>query len=116
MNTEVIQSEPWGQEKGTECQYREVQRERQPKKQKRIRARDGGRRPRWQRRHRCVGWHPEKESKDRHKDGSEIGGGVDGEDRGGQTGISEGRSPAPTPSKYSADIIFPLNRWGPHLF
>lgn len=40
---------------------------------------------------------------------------MDGEDRGGQTGISEGRSPAPTPSKYSTDITFPLNMWGPSL-
>lgn len=29
INTEVTQNEPWGQEKGTECQYREVQRERE---------------------------------------------------------------------------------------
>lgn len=59
--TEVTQSEPWGQEKETECQYREVQRDRHPKKQKGISARDEGRRPRWQR-HRWIGWHPEKQS------------------------------------------------------
>lgn len=42
----------------------------------------------------------ETESKDRHKDGNETGG-VDGEDRGGQTGISKGRSPAQIPSRCS---------------
>lgn len=57
----------------------------------------------------------ETESKDRHKDGNETGESVDGEDRGGQTGISEGRSPAQTPSRRLTDITFPLNRWGPYF-
>lgn len=96
-NTEVIQSEPRGQEKGTECHDREVQRERHPKKQKGIQARKGGKRPRWQRRHRCIGWHAEKqESKDTKMAMKQEK--ADGEDRGGQTGISKGRSPARTPS------------------
>lgn len=39
INIEVTQSEPQGQEKGTECQYREVQRDRHPKKQEEVSAR-----------------------------------------------------------------------------
>lgn len=48
--------------------------------------------------------YPEKQSKDRHKDGSETGEGVDGEDKGGQIGIREGRSPARTPSRCSRKV------------
>lgn len=43
-----------------------MERDRHPKRQRGIRARDGGRRPGWQRRHRWIGWHPEKQSPKAH--------------------------------------------------
>lgn len=107
INIEVIQSEPWGQEKGTECQYREVQRDRHPKKQEEISARDGGRRPRWQ--HRWIGWHPEKQSPRTDAKAAVEQEKVDGEDRGVQTGVSEGSSPAQPPSRCLTGTTFPLN-------
>lgn len=113
INIEVTQSEPWRQEKGTECQYREVQRDRHPKKQEEISAREGGRRPRWQTQMDRVAPR-DTESKDRCKGGNGAGE-SGGEDRGGQTGISEGRSPAQTPSRCFTDTTFPLNRWSPHF-
>jgi len=59
----MTQSEAWGQEKKTEHQYREVWRETDtPKGREGSEPETEGGGPGWQRRHRWIGWHPEKQS------------------------------------------------------
>lgn len=88
-----------------------------------ITARDGRRRPRWQKRHRWIGWHPEKQRpKTDTKMGNETGGGVDRKDREDrQASATAGPRPGPLPGipgmeGGARDITFSLNRQGPPFF
>lgn len=100
----MTQSEPWGQEKRTECQYREVHREREiPQKAERDQSQRWREEAQVAEKTQMDRMAPrETESKDRHKDGHGTEEGVDGET--GRTGVSEGRSPARIPSRCSRKV------------